>query len=93
MIRNFKCKETEKLFRRFNSRKFPPDIKRSAIRKLWMINAAININDLRIPPSNHLEKLNGDRADQLSIRINEKWRVCFSWIDGNAHNVEIINYH
>jgi proteic killer suppression protein len=64
-----------------------------ALRKLRMVDAATNLNDLRIPPANRLEKLQGDRAGQHSIRINDQWRVCFRWSDGHAHDVEIVDYH
>lgn len=93
MIENFKDKESEKIFNREISRKLPPDIQRTAMRKLWMLDAATSINDLKIPPSNHLEQLKGDRKGQYSIRINDKWRICFTWKNGEADEVEIINYH
>ena len=93
MIQDFKCKETEKVFNRNFSRKLPQSIQRLAMRKLWIINAASNINDLRIPPSNHLEALSGIRNGQHSIRINQQWRICFKWVNGNAYEVEIVDYH
>ena len=93
MIKSFKCKETKKLFQRKVSHKLPIDIQRLAMRKLWLIDAAENINDLRIPPSNHLEKLKGDRKGQYSIRINNRWRICFEWRGNNSFKVEIIDYH
>lgn len=93
MIRNFKCKETEKLFNRQYSRKLPHSIQKIALRKLLTINAAININDLRIPPANHLEKLTGKRKKQYSIRINKEWRICFNWQVQEACGVEIVDYH
>lgn len=93
MIKSFKCKETKKLFQRKVSHKLPIDIQRLAMRKLWLIDAAENINDLRIPPSNHLEKLKGDRKGQYSIRINDRWRICFEWRGNNSFKVEIIDYH
>jgi len=93
MIRSFKDKEAEKVFLREISRKLPPDIQRTAMRKLWMIDAAISINDLRIPPSNHLEQLKGDRNGSYSIRINDKWRICFMWRNAEVYEVEITNYH
>lgn len=93
MIESFKCKETQKLFERNKSRKIPQSIQRTAMRKLWMIDAAIGINDLRIPPSNHLEQLKGKRKGQYSVRINNQWRICFRWKSQNAHNLEIIDYH
>ncbi|MFC2158424.1 type II toxin-antitoxin system RelE/ParE family toxin [Acidobacteriota bacterium] len=93
MIRSFKCKETEKIFERYYSKKFPHGIQRSALRKLRMLNRAIDLNDLRMPPGNRLESLKGDRKGQHSIRINEKWRICFVWDNDDAHKVEIVDYH
>ena len=93
MIKAFKDSETEKIYSRERSRKLPSDIQQVALRKLRMINNAKNINDLRIPPANRLEKLSGNRAGQYSIRINDQWRVCFTWKDGDAVGVEITDYH
>ena len=93
MIRSFKCRETEKIFSRLRSQKLPQDIQQVALRKLRMLNRAVTLNDLRVPPANRLEKLRGDRAGQYSIRINERWRICFEWQDGDTHNVEIVDYH
>ena len=93
MIKSFRCKETEKIFNRERSRKLPRTVQRTAMRKLWMIDAAVNINDLRIPPANRLEKLRGKRKGQYSIRINKQWRICFNWRSGDAYNVEIVDYH
>ncbi len=93
MIRSFKDAETEKIYHRERSRKLPADIQQAALRKLRMINNAINLNDLRIPPANHLEKLTGNREGQHSIRINDQWRICFEWRGGDAFNVEIADYH
>ena len=93
MIKSFACKDTEKIYRREHARKLPGDIQRIAMRKLWMIDAAPEINSLRVPPGNHLEALKGKRLGQHSIRINDQWRVCFRWKDGNAHDVEIVDYH
>ena len=93
MITSFACKETEKLFHRQASRKLPQAIQRIARRKLEMLDAAETLDDLRIPPSNHLEKLVGDRTGQHSIRINNQWRICFAWQGGNADYVEIVDYH
>ena len=93
MIKSFKDKEAEKVFKRIFSKKLPHLLQRSAMRKLWIIDAAISINDLRVPPSNHLEILSGDRKGQYSIRINNQWRICFEWQDRDALNVEIIDYH
>lgn len=93
MIKTFKDAETQKIYRRERSRKLPPDIQQVALRKLRMINNSININDLRVPPANRLEKLSGDREGQYSIRINDQWRICFEWSGGDAFNVEIADYH
>jgi len=93
MIRSFKCKETEKVFNREKTRKFSPNIKKIAQRKLVMIHAATNLEDLRIPPSNHLEALRGNRKRQHSIRINKQWRICFKWEKNDAIDVEITDYH
>ena len=93
MIKSFADKETEKVFNREFSRRLPHDIQRSARRKLEVLNAAETLEDLRNPPSNHLEKLSGNRKDQHSIRINDQWGLCFVWKDGNAYLVEIVDYH
>ena len=93
MIRSFKDREVEKIFNRVRSRKLPVDLQRTALRKLRMLNRAINLNDLRVPPSNRLEKMKGDRADQYSIRINNQWRICFNWSGNDAFEVEIVDYH
>ena len=93
MIRSFASKETERIFGREFSRKLPTDIQRAALRKLVMLHAAKDLTDLRIPPSNSLEALGGDRKGQYSIRINRQWRICFRWIGGNAEAVEIVDYH
>ncbi len=93
MIKSFKCKETEKVFGRLRSRRLPPDIQQVAYRKLRMLHNAVNLNDLRVPPANRLEKLGGNRRGQYSIRINDQWRVCFEWRGGNAYDVEITDYH
>lgn len=93
MIKVFRCKETKKLFNRIKSKKFPADIYKTALRKLIMIHAAASLNDLRIPPSNRLEQLKGDRKGQYSIRINDKWRICFKWVANDAYDVEIVDYH
>ena len=93
MIKSFASKETEKLFNREISRKFQQSIQQIARRKLEILDATEVLRDLRIPPSNHLEKLSGDRKGQYSIRINKQWRICFEWRDGDAYNVEIVDYH
>ncbi len=93
MIRSFRSKETERIFNRERSQKLPSDIQQVALRKLRMLNRAITLQDLRVPPANRLEKLSGDRAGQYSIRINDQWRICFEWEAGDAQNVEIVDYH
>jgi proteic killer suppression protein len=93
VIRSFKNKETEKIFHRERSRKLPSDIQQVALRKLRMLNRAITLQDLRVPPANRLERLTGVRTGQYSIRINDQWRICFEWMEGDAHNVEIVDYH
>ena len=93
MIKSFACKETEKLFNRDFSRKLSQNIHQIARRKLEILDATEVLQDLRIPPANHLEKLSGDRKGRYSIRINKQWRICFEWHDGNAYNVEIVDYH
>ena len=93
MIKSFKDSETEKIFARQRSRRLPSDIQQVALRKLRMLNNAATLDDLRVPPANRLEKLSGERAGQFSIRINDQWRICFEWRDGDAYNVEIANYH
>lgn len=93
MIKTFKSAEVYKIFRRKFSRKLPRDIQKIALRKLYMIDAAVNISDLKSPPANRLEILKHDRAGQCSIRINQQWRICFGWNDGNAYDLEIVDYH
>jgi proteic killer suppression protein len=93
VIKSFKCKETEKIFMRFYSKKFPIDIQRAALRKLRMLNRAEDLNDLRVPPGNRLEALKGKRKEQYSIRINDQWRICFIWQDKDTFDVEITDYH
>jgi len=93
MIRSFADKETESIFSRRFSRKLPPEIQRNARRKLEILNVARVLDDLRIPPGNHLEKLVGNRQGQHSIRINKRWRICFRWRRGDAYDVEIVDYH
>jgi len=90
MIKSFRDKETEKIFNRQRSRKLPGDIQQIALRKLRMINRTQSLQDLRVPPANQLEKLAGDRAGQFSIRINDQWRICFIWQDGDVLGVEIL---
>ena len=93
MIKTFRDKETEQLFNRLASRRLPTNLHRAMWRKLAILNAAERLDDLRVPPGNRLERLSGNRAGQYSIRINDQWRICFEWIDGDAHNVEIVDSH
>ncbi|MFH0813568.1 MAG: type II toxin-antitoxin system RelE/ParE family toxin [Pseudomonadota bacterium] len=93
MIKSFKDRETERIYARELSRKLPNDIQQVALRKLRMLNNAKTINDLRIPSANRLEKLGGNRTGQHSIWINDQWRICFIWQDGDAYDVEITDYH
>ena len=93
MIKSFADRETEKVFGREFSRKLPPDIQPNARRKLEIINAAETLENLRVPPSNRLEKLSGNRKGQHSIRINDQWRICFVWKGKDAHEVGIVDYH
>jgi len=92
MIRSFKDKEAEKIFKRQRSSKLPEMLHRIALRKLRMLNRAVSLNDLRVPPANRLEKLKGDRLGQHSIRINDQWRICFKWRDSDVFQVEIADY-
>ena len=91
MIKTFKCKETEKIFNGKFSKKLPHDIQGRALIKLHSLDIDEDIKDLLIPPSNKLEQLSGDRKGQYSIRINDQYRVCFSWVDNNAYDVEIVD--
>jgi len=93
VIKSFKCRETERIYNQIQSKKLPHQIQRLALRKLQVLDYATDINDLRIPPSNHLEMLRGNRKGQRSIRINKQWRICFQWKQGHAYDVEITDYH
>ncbi|MCD7779881.1 MAG: type II toxin-antitoxin system RelE/ParE family toxin [Candidatus Gastranaerophilales bacterium] len=93
MIKSFSCKETEKIYNGKFSKKLPCEIQSRALVKLHSIDVSEDINDLRTPPSNHLEILSGDRKGQYSIKINNQYRICFNWVDSNALNVEITDYH
>jgi proteic killer suppression protein len=93
VIKSFKDREIQQIFTRQRSRRLPPDIQQVALRKLRMLNNAHALTDLQVPLANRLEKLVGDRAGQYSIRINDRWRVCFAWRDGDAYDVEIVDYH
>ena len=93
MIMGFRDEESEKVFLRERSRKLPPDVQRIAQRKLVILDAADLLQDLRVPPGNRLESLSGRREGQHSIRVNDRWRICFRWSDSNAYEVEITDYH
>lgn len=93
MIIGFACKETERIFKGERSRKLPYDIQNTARRKLEYLHRARRLADLLAPPGNRLEALKGNRLGQHSIRVNDQWRICFRWLDGNADQVEIVDYH
>jgi proteic killer suppression protein len=93
MIKSFADDDTERLFRGLRPRKLPKDTWKRGARRLLLIHAAEDIQELRVPPGNRLEKLKDDRAGQWSIRINDQWRICFAWREGNAYEVEITDYH
>jgi len=93
MISTFKDIRTAGVFHGKRSKKLPPSIHRAAMRKLWMLDAATELSDLRVPPGNRLEKLSGDFAGYHSIRINDQWRICYKWEHGNAYDVYITDYH
>jgi len=93
MIRSFRTRETERIYRRETSRRFPASVVAAALRKLLILDGAESLQDLRVPPGNRLEALQGDREGQFSIRVNDQWRICFRWSEGDAHDVEITDYH
>lgn len=93
MIKTFKDKDTEKVYNRQYSKRLPQQIQRIAMKKLWMSDAAPDINSLKVPPGNRLELLHGSREGQYSIRINDQWRICFRWRESNSFDVEIVDYH
>ncbi len=93
MIKSFRDKDTEKVFLRQRPKNIPLDILERAHNKLLVINSVEDVIHLAFPPGNRLEKLGGERRGQYSVRVNERWRICFNWEDGNAHNVEICDYH
>ncbi len=93
MIKSFKCKESEKIFNGEFSKRLPQEIQRRALIKLHLLDVAEEITELRVPPSNFLESLLGEREGQHSIRINNQYRICFVWKDNNAYSVEIVDYH
>jgi proteic killer suppression protein len=92
VIESFADAETELIFQGSVSRKLPPDIQRTARRKLMYLHTAKDLRDLLAPPGNRLEELRGNRTGQYSIRINDQWRICFRWVNTGAHNVEIVDY-
>jgi len=93
MIKSFRDAETEQLWKEEHARRVPASLRKAALKKLQMVNAAGALGDLAVPPGNRLERLRGDRRGQFSIRINDQYRVCFEWREGNAYNVEITDYH
>jgi proteic killer suppression protein len=93
VIKSFKCKQAEAIFNRLKSKLLYGNLQRIAYRKLVILNAAIELNDLKVPPGNRLEALKGNRKGQYSIRINDQWRICFVWKGGDAYSVEIVDYH
>ena len=93
MIKSFRDKDTERIWNREPSKRLSAELQRTTLRKLVAVDGAEALQDLRIPPGNRLEKLSGGRHGQMSTRINDQWRICFIWKDGNAHEVEIVDYH
>ena len=93
MIKTFADRDTRLLFERAAERRFPPEIRKRARLKLAQLHAAANLDFMKLPPSNRLEALKGERKGQHSVRINQQWRLCFKWQDGNAFDVEIADYH
>jgi len=93
MIKSFTDKKTEQIFSRAFAKGFSKELCHLALRKLLLVDAAVSLDDLRVPPGNRLEKLTGDRQGQYSIRINKQWRICFEWAEGDAYEVEIVDYH
>ncbi len=93
MIRGFRDKRTGAVFSRSHAKSFTASVRRAALRKLLVLNASTSLRDLIVPPGNRLEALKGDRLGQWSIRVNDRWRICFRWDDGDAHDVEIVDYH
>jgi proteic killer suppression protein len=93
VIKSFADPDTERLFARERVRRYPAELQKFMLRKLLVVDAAEQVQDLRAPPGNRLEKLSGHRAGQHSIRVNDQWRICFRWHDGNAYDVELVDYH
>jgi proteic killer suppression protein len=93
VIKSFRDRDAERLFDRRPTKRFGPEVRRVAFRRLRMLDAAATLEDLRVPPGNRLERLRGDRSGQHGIRINDQWRICFRWNGGDAFDVEIVDYH
>jgi len=93
VIQSFRDKESKQIWESKGSRRLPTNIQRTALRKLLQLHSAETLDDMRVPPGNRLEALKGNRTGQYSIRINDQWRICFAWKEGEAHAVEIIDYH
>ncbi len=93
MIKSLRDAETERLFYRRPIRRLGQGVQKVGLRKLRMLDAAVNLDDLRVPPGNRLERLRGDRSGQYSIRVNDRWRICFRWHGGHAYDVEIVDHH
>ncbi len=93
MIAGFADAETERLWKTGRCKRLPAKLNRLALKKLYILNAALALENLAVPPGNRLEKLRGDREGQHSIRINDRYRICFVWRDGNAYGVEVVDYH
>ena len=93
MIKTFADGQTEELFRTGKARKLPADVARRALRKLEAVHAALQVTDLRVPPGNRLHALKGDRVGQHAIAVNDQWRICFRFVDGDAYDVEFCDYH
>lgn len=93
MIKSFADRRTEELFRTGRAKRIPPDVSRRALRKLEAVHAAADLSDLRVPPGNRLHSLKGDRAGQHAIAVNDQWRICFRFADGDAYDVEFCDYH
>jgi toxin HigB-1 len=93
VIKGFRGRDAERLFDRRPTRRFGTGVQKVALRKLRMVDAAVKLDDLRVPPGNRLERLHGDRSGEHSIRINDQWRICFRWQGGDACGVEIVDYH
>jgi proteic killer suppression protein len=93
MIAGFRDTDTERLWKTGRSKRLPPRLNRQALKKLYILHAALALENLTVPPGNRLEKLRGDRQGQYSVRINDQYRICFAWRNGNAHDVEVTDYH